>query len=110
MPRELSDPVVCERDAVGKRGGWCLPVFLLWLSLYLITAAGMTANLQGGWGDDSLADKEYRSDLAFACGWSLLPPAIFVGPFVTGFYEHGFSFKRRSTRRAIKSADRDQQQ
>ncbi len=64
----------------------------IYILLATFTAAGINADLQAQFGCRLPGD--YRKNLAFAIGWSILPGAAIVAPFVTGFYEHGWSFAR----------------
>jgi hypothetical protein len=56
--------------------------------LYMITWPAILAKDQGKW--PTQACSSYRGDLGFAMLWSIAPPAWFMAPFLTGFYEYGF--------------------
>lgn len=70
--------------------------FVVWLIFSAITAAGLNRDMQYCWGDEvSLARRSYRSDLALSIGCAIIPATWLIGPFITGFYEHGFGFSQR---------------
>lgn len=74
----------------------CSALLLVYISLWLITAAGIMRDEQHS--SLEFADHGcgyYRKDLAFSIGWSAIPIIPWVlAPFLTGFYEHGFGFSR----------------
>jgi hypothetical protein len=57
-----------------------------------VTYPAVLADVQAMWIDKDMAAGHCRKDMGFAMGWSLLPPAWVVAPFLTGFYEHGFKW------------------
>jgi hypothetical protein len=72
---------------MGRMG--CAFLIALYLFFWTITWSGMTAYWQCRYHED------FRQDLAWSMGWSIIPIAWVVGPFSTGFYEDGFMFYRR---------------
>lgn len=65
------------------------------LVMYIWTFGACVADTQN-WFGVAYAQEHYRKDLGFCGGWSLLPPAWLLSPFVTGFYEHGWQITRRN--------------
>lgn len=68
---------------------------ILLVILYIISSAvsygGTFAYLQKEW--TSIADRQYRTDIAFSIGMSLVPivwPVVLL--FATWFYKHWFKF------------------
>lgn len=74
---------------------WAPLILIVWITLSTITCGGMVQEFQYHHIGCEWAVQEYRRDLAFAIGWSLLPPAWIIGPFATGFYENGWGFGKR---------------
>jgi hypothetical protein len=77
--------------------GMKVMVGIFCLVMYVWTWGALMADLQGSW--PSLADEDYRDDLATSAGFSLIPVIWFLSPFLTGFYEHGWTLSRRAKRR-----------
>lgn len=71
---------------------WLL-VATLWFVGWMISWPAVLAYFQGKY--PNLADEDYREDLAFAMGFSLIPVFWLMIPFTTGFYEYGFQICRR---------------
>ena len=68
---------------------------IIYLAFALMTAGTFVADLQSI-GSKQLADKHYRQNLAICIGIGLLPVIPwFVAPFLSGFWEHGWTLKRR---------------
>ena len=71
-----------------KRYLWLIPFVWLW-------SWGAYNAESSYWIDCEFSVKHYRQNLAMSAGYSLLPPAWVLSPFLTGFYEHGWSLSKR---------------
>jgi hypothetical protein len=68
-------------------------LLLLWALVTMLTASAIFADLAVMTFPNHREDyAKCRRDMAFAIGWSMLPPAWVVAPFATGFYVHGFAW------------------
>lgn len=69
---------------------------VIYLVMWILTWGAAHAQLQS-YGSKSLADQDYRQDLACACFFGLIPLGWIVIFFTTGFYEHGWTLSRRKS-------------
>lgn len=68
-----------------------------YLSMSLLTAGALLADLQGEIRDDfdfRFAQENYRSQLGTAVLIALIPVTWVISPLMTGFYEHGWRLSR----------------
>lgn len=66
-------------------------VVVIAYSTLVFTNAGFAyAYFRGSWGEILNSEFNRRQDMAFALGWSLLPPAWIICPFLSGFYYYGW--------------------
>lgn len=79
----------------------------IWFVMWMVTWPALLADTQqiypDVWGDGrwttkaiERANTKYRHDLSVSMLFGALPPMWVFGPFLTGFYEHGFQFGRHS--------------
>jgi hypothetical protein len=67
-------------------------VVVIYLACWIWTLGCLMADLQGRFPE--MADNYYCEDLAVTCGISMSPPMWLLAPFMTGFYEYGWSLSR----------------
>lgn len=64
---------------------------ILWLAFSIGTVGFLNANLRATFPELMQSPRQAREQLAFSIGISLLPPTWFVIPFLTGFYQDGWT-------------------
>ena len=91
-------PMVLPTGGSGGIGGapslrGCLIVIAVWLICALLANGAMLPCIQHEYLNCDYAVLNYRKDLAFTTGFSLLtgPLGLAMSPFITGFYQHGWS-------------------
>lgn len=67
-------------------------ILFVYVIFWRIDAGAIFQDFQHEYSDCTFEAQLRRHDLAFACFWALVPPAILLTPILTGFYEHGISF------------------
>lgn len=67
----------------------------IYLIMWILTWSALLADIQSI-GDKQFANEQYRRDLGIAILFALIPITWIVTPFITGFYEHGLQFGRRT--------------
>lgn len=69
-------------------------IYLFLAPLIIVTYGSLLAYMQSIWMPEE-RDAYFRRDMGICALFALLPPAWFLHPFITGFYEHGLQFTRR---------------
>jgi len=68
---------------------------VVYSALYVLSVGGINANFRATWPNLCMNERYTREHLVFAVGWSLIPSAPLVTPFITGFYQDGWTLEYR---------------
>lgn len=70
-------------------------ITLVCVGWWTLTWSALLADIQSI-GNKKFADEHYRHDLGAAMFLAAIPITWLLHPFLTGFYEHGLQFGRRT--------------
>lgn len=80
-----------DRDGVGVRYARVGPIICAWLAISVWNAGAYNASLRAEFSDLDEDPRHARMDFTMSVLFGLIPQSIIVAPFMTGFYQDGWT-------------------
>jgi hypothetical protein len=73
----------------------------IWIVISVVNAGFVNANFRAEFEDLCHSSRWARNHLAFSIGWSLFPLSAVLTPFMTGFYQDGWTLSGAPCERSL---------